>query len=532
MGAGTEVLDVLTRIQSFNLLAHRFGIWVISIYRVRRASRKPGPGPGPNPDRTEPATQLMMTCIFQILFWFLLDRFGLPKIEKVFKSGWFKSCQVYNSSFLACWLIDFFWTGFGFQKLTKESNLEGWFQSFQFYRSDLLVWWLWFPFGQVFDCQRLKKYFKSGWFKSCQVYNSSFLACWLLISFGQVLAPKTDKGIKSGWFQSFQFYRSDLLVWWLWFHLDKFWLPKIEKVFKSGWFKSCQVYNSSFLACWILISFGQVLASKNWQRNQIWLIPIISILSFWSPSLVTLIPFGQVLAAKDWNSIQIWLIQTMSNLTFWFGGCDSFWTGLGCQSLKKYSNLADWNHFNSNLLFILVWWLWFLLDRFWLPKIEKVFKFGWFQSFQFCVSALLVWWIWFLLGTFWLPKIEKVFKSGWFQSFQFCVSALLVWWLWFLLDRFLAAKDWKKYSNLADSTISFQFWPSGLVALIPFGQDWAAKVWKSIQIWLIHGISILTFYLFWFGDFDFCWTGFGCQRVKKYSNLADSHHFNSIVLIS
>ena len=189
MGAGTEVLDVLTRIQSFNLLAHRFGIWVISIYRVRRASRKPGPGPGPNPDRTEPATQLMMTCIFQI-FWFLLDRFGLPKIEKVFKSGWFKSCQVYNSSFLACWfwfLLDRFWL----PKADKGIK-SGWFQSFQFYRSDLLVWWLWFHLDK-FWLPKIEKVFKSGWFKSCQVYNSSFLACWF------------------------------------WFLLDRFWLQKLTK---------------------------------------------------------------------------------------------------------------------------------------------------------------------------------------------------------------------------------------------------------------------------------------------------------------
>ena len=141
----------------------------------------------------------------------------------------------------------------------------------------------------------------------------------------------------------------------------------------------------------ILISFGQVLASKNWQSNQIWLIPIISILSFWSPSLVTLIPFGQVLAAKDWKSIQIWLIHIISILTFclfWFGDFDSFWTGFGCQRVKKYSNLADSNHFNS------------------------------------------------------------------------------------------------------------------------------------------------VFLLFWFGEFDSFWTRLGCRSLKKYSKLADSHHFNSIVLIS
>ena len=148
-----------------------------------------------------------------------------------------------------------------------------------------------------------------------------------------------------------------------WFLLDRFGLPKIEKVFKSGWLQSFQL---------------------------------------WPPGLVTLIPFGQVLAAKDWKSIQIWLLvrvrfhsflkgcgwrvagamgsgplQTMSNLIFWFGDFGSFWTRLGCQSFKKYSNLADYNHFIQ------------------------------------------------------------------------------------------------------------QFRSPGLVTLIPFGQVWAAKAWKSIQIWLL-----------------------------------------------
>ena len=98
-----------------------------------------------------------------------------------------------------------------------------------------------------------------------------------------------------------------------------------------------------------------------------------------------LIPFGQVSAAKDWKSIQIWLIQIMSSLLFFLSGG----------------------------------WFWFLLDRFWLPKTDKVIKSGWFQSFQFYRSDLLVWWLWFHLDKFWLRKIEKVFKSGWFTSFQF-----------------------------------------------------------------------------------------------------------------
>ena len=84
--------------------------------------------------------------------------------------------------------------------------------------------------------------------------------------------------------------------------------------------------------------------------------------------------------------------------------------------------------------------VWFLLDRFWLPKIEKVIKFGWFNSFQFYISDLLVWWLWFLFDGFWLPKIEKVIKSAWFNSFQFYISDLLVWWLWFLFDGFWLPK--------------------------------------------------------------------------------------------
>ena len=39
-----------------------------------------------------------------------------------------------------------------------------------------------------------------------------------------------------------------------------------------------------------------------------------------------LIPFGQVLASNHFNSII---------LIFWFGDLDYFWTGFGCQRLKK-----------------------------------------------------------------------------------------------------------------------------------------------------------------------------------------------------
>ena len=370
--------------------------------RVGRASRKPGPGPGtePGPDRTR------NTAHDDMHFFRYFDSF---------------------------------WTGLG--------------------------------------CQRLKKVFKSGWFKSCQVYNSSFLAWWFWFLLDRFWLPKTDKGIKSGWFQSFQFYRSDLLVWWLWFHLDKF------------------------------------------------------------------------LAAKNWKSIQIWLIQTMSNLTFWFGGCDSFWTGLGCQSFKKYSHLTDSHHFNSNLLLILVWWLWFLLDRFWLPKSEKVLTFGRFQSFQFCVSAVLVWWIWFLLDTFWLRKIEKSIEIWLIQTMSnltFWIGGCDSFWIGFRLPKFqkysnltdshhfnskpsiffglvslipcgqfLAAKEWKSIQIWLIPIISILcFCSSGLVNF-PFGHVWAAGAWKSIQIWLIHIISILSFWSPSFGDSDSFWTGFGAQKLTK-----------------
>ena len=176
---------------------------------------------------------------------------------------------MYNSSFLAWWfwfLLDRFWP----PKIDKVIK-SGWFQSFQFYRSDLLVWWLWFLLDR-FGLPKIEKVVKSGWFKSFQLYNPSFLAWWFWFLLDRFWLPKTDKVIKSGWFQSFQFYRSDLLIWWFWFNLDRFWLPKIEK------------------------------------------------------------------------SIPIWLIQIFSVLTLWFGDFDSFWTRLGCQSLKKYSNLVDSNH--------------------------------------------------------------------------------------------------------------------------------------------------------------------------------------------
>ena len=87
---------------------------------------------------------------------------------------------------------------------------------------------------------------------------------------------------------------------------------------------------------------------------------------------------------------------------------------------------------------------------------------------------------WFLLCRFWLPKLEKVIKFCWFKSFQFDNSDLLVWWLWLLLDRFWLPKAWKSIQNLADSN---------------------------------HLNSIIL--IFWFGDFDSFWTGFGCQSLKK-----------------
>ena len=122
--------------------------------------------------------------------------------------------------------------------------------------------------------------------------------------------------------------------------------------------------------------------------------------------------------------------------------------------------------------------LWFLLDRFWLPKIEKVFKFGWFKSFHFYNSDLLVWWPWFLLDRFWLPKIEKVFKFGWFKSFQFYNSDLLVWWLRFLLDRFWLPKIEKVFKFGWFKT--FQFYIFDLLTLVPLGQVLAAKAFKNV----------------------------------------------------
>jgi len=44
----------------------------------------------------------------------------------------------------------------------------------------------------------------------------------------------------------------------------------------------------------------------------------------------------------------------MSNLILWFGDFDSFWTRLACQSLKKYSNLAGYNNFNSTIQITLI----------------------------------------------------------------------------------------------------------------------------------------------------------------------------------
>ena len=218
-------------------------------------------------------------------------------------------------------------------------------------------------------------------------------------------------------------FNCDLLVWWLWFLLDRFWLPKIEKVFKSGCWCA-----SAFIPSWRVAVEG---LRAPWGQDR------FKPCQIWSSGLVILVPFGHVWAAKASKSIQIWLITIIS--------------------------------FNNSDL--LVWWLWFLLDRFGLPKLEKVFESGcWCVRFSFLLEGLrlkgcgryrirtgsnhvksdpLVWWFWFLLDTFGLPKFEKVFKSGWLQLFQF---------------------------NNSDS---------GLVTLIPFGQVWAAKAWKSIQIWLL-----------------------------------------------
>ena len=219
-------------------------------------------GTGPGPDRTRDTAHEYIH-LFHI-FWFLLDRFWLPKIEKVIKFGWFKP--------------------------------------FQFDSSDLLVWWLWFLLDRFRLPKIEKKVIKFCWFNSFQFDNSNLLVWWLWLLSDRFWLPNIEKVINSSWFNSFQFDNSNLLVWWLWFLFDGFWLPKIEKVIKSAWFNSFQF------------------------------------LYFWSSGLVTLITFGRVLAAKDWKSNQIWLIQFISIsiiLIFWFGDFDSFLTGFGCQSLKK-----------------------------------------------------------------------------------------------------------------------------------------------------------------------------------------------------
>ena len=129
-------------------------------------------------------------------------------------------------------------------------------------------------------------------------------------------------------------------------------------------------------------------------------------------------------------------------------------------------------------------------------------------------SDLLVWLLWFLLDTFKLPKLKKEFTSGWFKS----------------LEK----------------------WPPGLVALIPVGRDWAAKVWKSIQIWLL--VSPLSFLLeglrlkgcgrhtirtdsnhvksdLLVGLLWFLFDTFKLPKLKKNSLLADSNHFNNDLLV-
>ena len=361
-----------------------------------------------------------MTCIFQI-FWFLLDRFGLPKIEKVFKSGWFKSFQVYNSSFLAWWfsfLLNRFWL-----PKTDKVIKSGWFQSFQFYRSDLLVWWLWF----------------------------------LLDTFG---LPKFEKVFKSGWLQSFQFNNSDLLAWWLWSLLDRFGLPKLEKVFKSG----CWCVRFSFLL--------EGLRLKGCERYRI------------------------RTGSRDVKS---------DPLVWWF------WFLLDTFGLPKFEKVfkSGWlQSFQLNNSDLLVCWLWFLLDRFGLPKLEKVFQSGcWCVRFSFLLEGLrlkgcgryrirtgsrdvksdpLFWWFWFLLDTFGLPKLQKVFKSGWLQSFQLNNSDLLVWWLWFLLaakpvdqkcriEMIWISQIWILFQTLAAKTC-----PKGIKVTKPVDQNCRIEmIWIS-----------------------------------------------------
>ena len=136
-----------------------------------------------------------------------------------------------------------------------------------------------------------------------------------------------------------------------WWHASfSYMLIPFGKVLAAKDWKSIQIWLiqiMSYLTFWFgdLIPFGQVLAAKDWESIQIWIEKVFKSGWFkscqiWPSGLATLIPFGQALAAKDWKSVRIWLVQIMSNLTFWFGDFDSFCTGLGCQSLRKYSNLA------------------------------------------------------------------------------------------------------------------------------------------------------------------------------------------------
>ena len=96
--------------------------------------------------------------------------------------------------------------------------------------------------------------------------------------------------------------------------------------------------------------------------------------------------------------------------------------------------------------------VWFLLDRFWLPKLEKVIKFGWFKPFQFDISDLLVWWLWFLFDGNGLVTLK------WFESFDYFFN------LW-------QPKPVKKASKS----------PNQKIRIIEIEMNWISQIWLLFQ---------------------------------------------------
>ena len=158
--------------------------------------------------------------------------------------------------------------------------------------------------------------------------------------------------------------------------------------------------------------------------------------------------------------------------------------GFGCQSLKKYSNLADSCHFNA---IILIFWFGDF-DSFWTGLGCQSLK-----SFQFGSSGLVS------LITLGQVLAAKAWKR--IQIWQCDNSAFLVWWLWFLLDR---------------------FWPSKLEKVIKSG-CWCVGFHSFLKDcgWRVAGakasapIQTTSNLIFWFGEFDSFLTGFGCQAWKS-----------------